>query len=436
MKKLLLSLLIVSSTSILAQTWTEQFTNFPVDGSYTGDISVVDANVAWAMVQRTTAINHQTYSKTTDGGATWNSGTINVGNTTGLLIANITAVDAMTAWVAATPTSTGLATQGVYKTTNGGGVWTRQATAAFTAASYINFVHFWDANNGVCMGDKRGGYFEIYTTTNGGTNWTRTPSANIPTTLTNYGYTGKYSVTGNTIWFGTDDGELMKSTDKGFNWTRITTPILDFGGATNTSSSGEFAFKDDNIGVIQQTIDPEALYITTNGGANWTLIPTPANIYWGSIGYAGTNLLVSGGSTVGNFGSSYSLDNGTTWTVIDGNSHTCLAFKDATTGWGGGFRIGATGGAYKFNNALTTVDFNTNSKFKVYPNPAYTTVTVAVTNGESYKLAVTDLTGKIVLEKSLSGIENTLDIGALSSGAYFFTVTTDDKSQTVKIIKN
>ncbi len=435
MKKLLLSLLLIGSSSLFAQTWTEQYTDYPVDGSYTGDISVVDANVAWSMVQRLTATNHQTYSKTTDGGASWTAGAINVGNTTGLAIANISAVDATTAWVSVFPVSAGLATQGVYKTVNGGTTWTRQATAAFTAASFVNFVHFWDANNGVCMGDKRLGYYEIYTTNNGGTTWVRTPSANIATNTGDWGYTGKYYVAGNTIWFGTDSGDLMRSTDMGLNWTKIVSPIPDFGGGLVLSSTGEFAFSDNNNGFVQQTTAPNALYRTVDGGTVWTPVTTTTGMYWGAIDYAGPGMLVTGGSTTGNFGSSYSINNGASWVNIDGDSHTMLEMKDATTGWGGGFTTGGAGGVFKWNNALSTDAFSA-SKFKVYPNPANNSVNISAANVEGYKLSVTDLTGKVLMERSLSGVENSLDISSLSTGAYFFTFNADSKTETVKIIKN
>lgn len=447
MKKLLLflSLFLLAFTSNAQVSWTTQNTNFPVDGSYTGDIAVVDANIAWALVQRTSTTNHQTFSKTSNGGTTWTTGSIGVGNTTGLGIGNITAVDANTAWVSVFPTTTALATQGVYKTTNGGTTWSKQTTAAFTSASFVNFVYFWDANNGVCMGDKRGGYFEIYTTTNGGTNWTRTPSINIAASATDYGYTGKYYVSGNTIWFGTDGGELMRSTDKGLNWTKFDTPISDFGGGTDTTSVAEFAFSDNNNGfILKETFDglPSPTFLelelhrTTDGGATWTPVTPGTGIFHGALAFAGPGMLVTGGSSDGNFGSSYSLNNGVTWTAIDGLSHTMLALKSDTVGWGGGFATTGVGGAFKFNNTLSTQSFENAAKFKVFPNPASSTVTIAAENADSYNLSVTDVTGKIVMTKSLNGIENTLDISSLSTGAYFFELSSDNTKDVIKILKN
>ena len=68
----------------------------------------------------------------------------------------------------------------MYKTTDGGLTWDKQETAfpGFNGNPIV--IHFFDSNNGVCVGDPNNGYWAIYTTTNGGTNWIRVPSANIP----------------------------------------------------------------------------------------------------------------------------------------------------------------------------------------------------------------------------------------------------------------
>lgn len=444
-KLLLLSLSLVAFTSNAQITWTEQNTNYPVDGSYTGDISVVDANVAWSIVQRVTATNHQRFSKTSDGGATWTTGAINVGNATTLGIGNISAVDANTAWISVYQAgTTATATQGVYKTINGGTTWTKQTTAAFNAQSFCNGVYFWDANNGVSFGDPKGGYFEIYTTSNGGTNWTRVPSANIVGPTDHFGYTGKFFVAGNTVWFGTDEGELMRSTDRGLNWTTITTPVLDFGGGTHTTDIAEFAFSDDNNGfILKETYDggtpntyiSSTLYRTTNGGTTWTPVIAGPGMFHGAIAFAGPNVLITAGSSAENFGSAYSVNNGATWTNIDGDSHTSLNIKSATLGYSGGFAAGGAGGAYRMTNTLSTGNVSV-AKFKVFPNPASTTVTISTTDIAAYKLSVTDLSGKIVMSKTLNGMENNLDISSLSTGAYFFELSADNKKEVVKILKN
>lgn len=440
MKKLLLLSSLLISGALFSQSWTEQNTNYPVSGTYTGDIAVVSATTAWAMAQRTTTTNHQRYAKTTDGGTTWTTGAINVGSATLVGVANITAVDGTTAWVSgfqATDTQTAL--QGVYKTSSGGSIWTRQATAAFSTGSFVNFVYFWDANNGVCMGDKLGGYYEIYTTSNGGSTWTRTPSANIQASAGLYGYTGKFTVKGNTIWFGTDAGELMRSTDKGLNWTTITTPIADF-------ISGEVAFKDNNTGVlIKNTLDGAGaitnseLYRTTNGGTTWTAVPA-TGFYNGAIAYAGTGILVTGassGTTAAGFGSAYSLNDGTTWINIDGIGKTSLSFLSETVGFAGGFSTAGVGGAYKFTNNLGTAKFDENS-FTAYPNPVNDLVTVTNKDNANFNaISITDINGRTVKTVKADNVsELQVNVSELNSGIYFLNISSENGKAVKKFIKN
>lgn len=445
MKKFLLLVTLALSSVGFSQVWTEQTPGYPVSGSYTGDVSIVDASIVWSMVQRTTATNHQTYARTINGGTSWTTGTINVGNTTGLGIGNISAVSATTAWVSAFPTTAGLATQGVYKTTDGGATWIRQAGAAFTANSFINFVHFFNATEGVCMGDKLGNYFEIYTTTDGGTSWTRTPQLNIAATTTNYGYTGKFYVKGNTIWFGTDGGELMKSINKGLNWTKITTPVLDFGGGTVTTEASEFAFRDDNNGIIVKenfntaTTPPTYLsknvYRTTNGGGVWTEYTPGTGMYHGSVDYAGTSMMVSAGSSTGDFGSSYSLDNGTTWTNIDGLSHTFLKYASATIGYGGGFATGGVGGIFKFTNNLGISSFSEND-LVIYPNPVQDVVKISTNNASINAITLSDVNGRTIKTSNFNNFnEVELSVSELNSGIYFLNINTEKGFVVKKLIK-
>jgi hypothetical protein len=83
--------------------------------------------------------------------------------------------------------------------------------------------------------------------------------------------------------------------------------------------------------------------------------------------------------------------------------------------------------------SLNTIEENT---IQVYPNPATSIVTISVTDVDSYNLSVTDLTGKIVMTKSLNGIQNTIDISNLATGAYFFNLSSGEKNEVVKILKN
>src|SRR5690606_14506928 len=103
--------------------------------------------------------------------------------------------------------------------------WTLQPSG-ITAGSFINSVHFFDAQNGVILGDQdEQGYFEIYTTANAGVTWTRVPLANLPPAQNaEFGLTNIFEAVGDAVWFvtgtnGTTPRRLFRSFNKGQTWT-------------------------------------------------------------------------------------------------------------------------------------------------------------------------------------------------------------------------
>ena len=122
-----------------------------------------------------------------------------------------------------------------------------------------------------------------------------------------------------------------------------------------------------------------------------------------------------------------------------GTQRTSIAFLNPNLGWAGGFSSSdplIDAGAFKFTGTLGLDNSATIAKFKVYPNPATSVVTISNPDVDAAKLSVTDLSGKVVMTKSLSGIENTVDISSLATGAYFFELSSDNKKEVIKILKN
>jgi len=231
----------------------------------------------------------------------------------------------------------------------------------------------------------------------------------------------------------------------------LNTPIADFGAGNTTTSSGKVYFSDANNGVLigntisgtgsTATITSRTLYKTTNGGTTWSTGVTYTQPYTNLCYVPGTTMLVAtgssgtGASTVNYSG--FSTDNATTWTQIDsGVQRTSISFFDATTGWAGGFNQDEfTAGIFKFTGNLSTNSLQQN-QFSVFPNPAKDMVTITTENANDFSLELTDVTGKTLLNKTYSGVENTLNISNLNSGIYFISLKTGDKSQTIKIVKN
>jgi PKD repeat protein len=228
-----------------------------------------------------------------------------------------------------------LATQGLYKTTDGGTTWVKKGTA-YGSSSFADAMHFFNATDGWALGDPVGGYFEIYTTTDGGETWTRVPTGNIPAPLSlEYGITGDYCAYGDNVWFGTNKGRIFRSTDKGIHWTA---KLLPFG--TTQTVAPEFvdalngiayrSFLDIGIG--------DSLNVTSDGGVTWQGLAVAGNMYGRYIIHIpGTSTYVGSTGLAGTAqGVSFSYDGGHNWyEITTGGDYLATAWLDIATGWAG-----------------------------------------------------------------------------------------------------
>jgi subtilisin family serine protease len=127
-----------------------------------------------------------------------------------------------------TGTDDAVGTSSVLITTNGGTNWTTINTTSITG--FINFLHFYDDNNGILLGDPLGTVWGCATTTDGGKTWAMIKS--LPPALSaEDGLVGSGQFEGDQIWFGTTMGRVFYSSDRGVNWSVSTVmsgkPITD-----------------------------------------------------------------------------------------------------------------------------------------------------------------------------------------------------------------
>jgi len=248
--------------------WTKTLTGQSV---MIDQISVVSDSVIWIK-----DLLGDKFSITVNGGKTWTTKNFPAAISAPGTTSSLSAVSDQVAFVILS-ISISTNTCGVYKTTDGGVTWVRQATAFNSPLSFPNHVYFWNANEGLIIGDgisTANGILEMYTTINGGVQWNPVPAANMPTgsidaSLNTQSY---IQVNGNTVYVLSDkSGNIYKSVNKGFNWSVIQTP-----------SNGIFAgfdFKDDNHGLVSSynsLTNVSTVYATSNGGVNWnTVYSTP-----------------------------------------------------------------------------------------------------------------------------------------------------------------
>jgi hypothetical protein len=316
-------------------------------GYYVDKPQAVDSNIVWA--------NSGIYDQTkfavhsTNRGATWMCDSIKTAPTL-FCSSDICALDASRAWLLMHNHSS-VAGGGVFRTTDGGVTWNQDTTAFKTANGWADFIHFFDANNGVCVGDPTNGYFEIYTTSNAGASWSRVPQANIPAPLSGENaLMGEFAAAGNSLWFPSytsGSSRIHRTTDKGATWSIVVYPRL----GANWWPTIEF--QDENVGLGNGQLGE--IMKTTDGGVTWTMVSTPSGLGIQHLAYVPH----TSGMYVGSFwrtdsalvrpvleGTIYTTDGGANWAM----AHTWhgitpdLNFSNRFIGWS----IGETNNIYEW----------------------------------------------------------------------------------------
>jgi photosystem II stability/assembly factor-like uncharacterized protein len=454
MKKLLLLSVALSVCALSNAQWAVQGLGITQPSRGVSNIKIIDRNTVWIELSELTQEGNrlQQFSKTIDGGVTWKYGTINISRPT-YIVSNLFPVSATTAWV--TANSPAGNSGGIWKTTDGGITWIAQNTVGYkSTGSFINGVHFFDANNGISYGDPVSGIFEVYKTSNGGTTWTTVSGFSLPGALSGeFGYI-KDIAAGNSFWFITNKGKIYRTTDKGLTWIKLNTPVSDL-----TEVGVNIAFSDNNNGIIYQEIYnqnniDQYIYKTSNGGTTWSTRQRVDTKYVNDFSYIpGTTTLVgvetiftSPNTAVSETG--FSNDNGITWTKIDTApkpGKLVLSFFDRNTGWAGGINTSVSDGIFKYTGpsivgtSLVINDFNSTTEFSVFPNPTKGNIKLYSTKNTISNVTVYNMLGKEVHNAKFNNLSNdvNVDLSTINNGVYFMKATAENGVvQTIKIIKN
>jgi photosystem II stability/assembly factor-like uncharacterized protein len=455
MKKTLLIINFLTVSLLANAQWINQNVPIGYEG-YLYDVEVVDSNSAWGVLWDATASSPYTqqYARTADGGNTWivaDISSLSLDN----VICNVWPIDSSTAYLC---TFNGLTNVGgrIYKTTDGGMSWMTMDTTMFTTStSFPDFVYFWNAAQGMAMGDPASTpipkKYEIYLTNDSGATWTRVPNANMPA-LTNsleYGITNLFTAAQGYVWFGTTYGAIHRSRDGGLTWTKAATGL-----PANTVSGSrqdimDLAFTDSLNGVVLQITSTGSAFLrnTYDAGTTWT------NVSWvGSIGtldidaIPGTNILISTGTTANpDTGiTAFSIDNGLTWTIFDSiGSHTAVDFANPLAGWTGQYVLGTgTGGAWKYGEDTPlgyVIKYAESKETQVFPNPTAGRINViGSSDSRETTFRVYDMQGKMVINETIgtpSTYNHVLNLENLSSGFYILKITNGEKVSQHKLVK-
>lgn len=447
MKKplLLLALLCLFIISAKSQTWTPQGVGLFPNGYQIYSLSVVNDNVVWLTASRASVVNSSSpvpaghlikVARTTDGGESWQ--VYDVEEAIGRINYDIAAYDANTAWITGQDFGSG-AGRALFKTTDGGENWTRVVDCRGCAV----FIELFDEQH-------------IYAQVNSFKAWSVDGSQTWHTdTLTQY-QNGEYNLVvsgnnmsdhvGDTVWVGTSNGRIVRSTDYGASTEFFNTgfPFIQC-----------LAFKDHLQGMLfwYNNTSNFGLARTFDGGATWAATPTQPltnkeyNVTY-VPGTSGTYITATNAfeNSAEIFGTT---DFGATWTAgdpIEGARTNCIDFHSATSGWvarGGVITNANLPTVYKWSGDVlshTTVPVLKDIKIQTFPSPFTETLQVQAVFDEpvSGTLEIYDITGRpILLEK----IENqafwnkTIPAQGWVPGAYLLQLRTTVGVAVRKILK-
>lgn len=367
--------------------------------------------------------------------------------------------------------------QGMYKSTDAGVTWTQinsGITQSPQAVQWISvnptnpnnvLIAVWDGTVAATDG--------IYQTTNGGANWFASNTGIVQKNILSL---ARNPIRPNTVYAGSSFDftsqlgpvYIYKSYDGGYNWVESDNGIPHTSADINPIRCMSASSGDTNVVLAATFLNTVSggIFITTNGGALWTLKNTGApntqyTLYRGCFirtgssqeMYVGIDRAATGTNVKGIF---RTLNQGNSWTDFTGGSlsnnfivrqitmrtspdstlYACGA--DSTTAGQGVF--GYTFNPLGIHNPGINIpkDF---SLYQNYPNPFNPTTTILydLPKNEVVSINVYDLTGKMVKtilneSKQAGSYSVTFDASSLSSGVYFYKIIAGSFVDTKKMI--
>ena len=293
-------------------------------------LSVLDAKHAWASGSGGTVL------RTTDG-EHWEKLTVPGGEA--LDFRDVEALDANT--VVLMSAGPGDASR-IYRSADAGATWKLVHTNPDKDGFY-DAIAFWDAQNGLVVGDPVDHRFVVRVTHDGGQTWEKPESLSLAPMFPGE---GAFAASGtcltvvkgtNLAWFvtgGAKVSRVFRTLNRGQNWSSGITPIK-----AGNPSSGLFsvAFLDTQRGFAaggdykQPKFEGLNGVRTQDGGKTWRPAPIMATGFMSAVvAIPGTtNDLVAAGLA----GEAISHDGGRTWSPIGDVPVNAIGFADARTGW-------------------------------------------------------------------------------------------------------
>jgi len=331
----------------------------------------------------------------------------------------------------------------VFNTTNGGSTWSNAIVSSITPD--VRNIHFFSQSEGILIGDRASSKWGIGVTKNGGLSWSRidaAPVADVAKPIAE----GAVCWIGDNGWFGTPDGKVFRTSDRGTTWDGSTVA------ADVSIRYLAFRSSQQGIAIYRAANDTTAPYLvasTTDGGATWTAAVADLSTVSIVPVHLASPKNVPEYLVMGNDGRvAVSHDDGATWAGVPsyrtyGVISAGTTASDATKVriWNLGTAIGFLDIPLDVSAAPEAVDLAGGvSIVAAYPNPIHDRVTldVRLDRPSEVTLDLVDALGRTVRRSFAGRLDGgatslSFDTEGLSAGTYFCRLTADGRQQVVTL---
>jgi photosystem II stability/assembly factor-like uncharacterized protein len=420
----------------------------------------LDPNIVWCAIFNGTADAVNGIYKTTNGGANWFPITNGIGAIKNFLSLAMSPADPNTIYLGSSfsvATSTG--PSAIYKSTDGGANWVLSSTGLPTDPTEINPVRVIQVSSdnpnivaaGLFMNTVNGGF---YLSTDAGANWVKKQNGLPSTTGTLIRSLAIRPVLSNQFFVGLDrstptDIGVFITTNGGDNWSS-------FNGGTMLNTYGIRALVFNTTG--NHTLFAGVSTATGQGVYEYTFSFVPVELVSFSAEVFGTKVNLSWitASELNNYGFQIERRNAelNEWMSIgfvNGNGNSTetryYSFSDNPVAAGKYFyRLKQIdfSGIYEYSSEVEVTIREVLNEFTLhqnYPNPfnPTTKISFSIPQNGFTKLKVFDVLGKEVAniiegELNQGNYEFLFDASDLSSGIYFYSLTSGESTKTMKMI--
>jgi photosystem II stability/assembly factor-like uncharacterized protein len=214
----------------------------------------------------------------------------------------------------------------IFLTEDGGTTW-QQVYYDNRPGIFFDAMQFFNAQEGIAIGDPLENKFTIIRTHNGGRSWEADAAGTLPAAVTGeaiFAASGTSLVTlpGKKVYFATG-GNVARLFVSGNNWQAYTIPVVQ---GSSTTGAFSIAFRDAANGIAvggdykQDTASKGNCMLTGNGGLNWQAPVTPPGGYRSGVAYVSSKILLA----TGTFGTDISGDGGKNWKKV-GDGYNVVA---------------------------------------------------------------------------------------------------------------